>query len=69
LIIYIDVTTVNDPPKAELSGIERLRAAFAAGGAPIGRLLGMEVESLEVGRPVLALVPGERHYTCTTRVP
>jgi len=56
------VTTVNDPPLAELSGIEQLRAAFAAGGAPIGRLLGMEVESLEVGRAVFALVPGEQHY-------
>ena len=56
------MTTMSDPPAVELSGIEQLRATLLRGGAPIGRLIGMEVDSLAVGRAVFSLVPGEQHY-------
>jgi uncharacterized protein (TIGR00369 family) len=56
------MTTISDPPAVELSGIEQLRATLLRGGAPIGRLIGMEVDSLEVGRAVFSLLPGEQHY-------
>jgi uncharacterized protein (TIGR00369 family) len=56
------MTTISDPPAVELSGIEQLRATLLRGGAPIGRLIGMEVDALEVGRAVFSLVPGEQHY-------
>jgi uncharacterized protein (TIGR00369 family) len=56
------MTIVNDHPVTELSGIEQLRATLLAGGAPIGRLIGMEVDALEIGRAVFSLVPGEQHY-------
>jgi uncharacterized protein (TIGR00369 family) len=56
------VTIVDDRPLTELSGIEQLRATFLGGGAPIGRLIGMDVDALEIGRAVFSLVPGEQHY-------
>ena len=56
------MTTICDPPAVEVSGIEQLRATLLQGGAPIGRLIGMEVDALEVGRAVFSLVPGEQHY-------
>jgi uncharacterized protein (TIGR00369 family) len=58
------VTTVQEPTPdlLGLSGLEQLRTTLVGGGAPFGRLLGMEVEELEVGRAVFSLVPGERHY-------
>ena len=56
--------TVNDRPDTELglSGIEQLRAALLDGGAPFGRLIGMELDALEIGRAVFSLVPGPQHY-------
>jgi uncharacterized protein (TIGR00369 family) len=54
------VTTVAD--LTELTGIEQLRATLLTGGAPIGRLIGMDVESLEVGRAEFSLMPGPQHY-------
>jgi len=56
------MTTISDPPAVELSGIEQLRATLLQGGPPIGRLIGMEVEALEIGRAVFSLLPGEQHY-------
>jgi uncharacterized protein (TIGR00369 family) len=58
------VTTVQEPAHdlLGLSGLEQLRATLLKGGAPIGRLIGMEVDELDVGRAVFSLVPGEHHY-------
>jgi acyl-coenzyme A thioesterase PaaI-like protein len=58
------MTTLQEPTPdlLGLSGLEQLRATLLRDGAPFGRLLGMEVEELEVGRAVFSLVPGERHY-------
>ena len=56
------MTTVNVRPLAELSGLEQLQATLLTGGAPIGRLIGMDVDSLEIGRAVFSLVPGAQHY-------
>jgi uncharacterized protein (TIGR00369 family) len=52
--------TVTD--LTELTGLEQLRATLLTGGAPIGRLIGMDVESLEIGRAEFSLVPGPQHY-------
>jgi len=56
------MTTLDDRPLTELSGLEQLRATLLRGGAPIGRLIGMDVDSLDEGRAVFSLVPGEQHY-------
>jgi uncharacterized protein (TIGR00369 family) len=56
------MTTLNDRPVTELSGIEQLRATLLTGGAPMGRLIGMDIDALEIGRAVFSLVPGEQHY-------
>jgi uncharacterized protein (TIGR00369 family) len=58
------MTTLHDPTPdlLGLSGLEQLHATLLRDGAPIGRLIGMEVDELEEGRAVFSLVPGERHY-------
>ena len=58
------MTTLQEPTAdlLGLSGLEQLRATLLKGGAPIGRLIGMEVDELDVGLAVFSLVPGEQHY-------